>query len=74
MFVLCLPFDRSSIPHGGALLDFTSIGQWNDQGQFWGWLAFNVVFFLIISVLVLNVIFALIVDTFGSTNKLQLLR
>jgi hypothetical protein len=36
-----------------------------NKGNYWGRLAFDVVFFLVINVIMLNIIFGIIIDTFG---------
>lgn len=47
---------------GGGLGDAMGTAS---KGNYWGRLAFDVVFFLVINVIMLNIIFGIIIDTFG---------
>jgi len=55
-------------PSDGGIFEFLEPFTWNSPRR-WGWIAWSVLFYFIIGVIILNVILASIVDTFGQLRE-----
>lgn len=61
-----------SIPVAGGLVQFISPPEWRRSDTL-GWVLYNLLFYLAFGVILLNVVFAIIVDTFGRTCTIDII-